>query len=101
MKPFIAIAVAGAFAIAGLSAVSAPALATQNSHDTDFSSANKRNKHVRHYNGYRYGGSYGPAYRRAYAADPSFAPSGRPYRSNIYSPCTIDLGYGRFTSCDR
>lgn len=101
MKSFIAITVAGAFAIAGLSAVSAPALAMQKSHDTDFSSANKRSKHVRYYNGQRYGGGYGPAYRRSYAADPSFTPSGRRYRPSVYSPCTIDLGYGRFTSCDR
>ena len=107
MKPFIAIAVAGAFAVTGLSAMSAPAHAmqpehaVQKTHETDFSSASKRSKHVRHYNGYRYGRGYGSAYRRSYAADPSFGPSGRPYRPSVYSPCTIDLGYGRFTSCDR
>ncbi|ARQ02123.1 hypothetical protein [Pseudorhodoplanes sinuspersici] len=101
MKPFIAIAVAGAFAVAGLSAISAPAHATQKAQETDFSSASKRSKHVRYYNGYRYGRGYGPVYRRSYAADPSFSPSGRRYRPSVYSPCTIDLGYGRFTSCDR
>lgn len=102
MKPFIAIAVAGAFAVAGLSAVSAsPAHAIQKSHNTDFSSAKKRSNHVRYYNGHRYGWGYAPAYRRSYAADPSFSPSGRRYRPSVYSPCTIDLGYGRFTSCDR
>jgi hypothetical protein len=100
MKPILAMTLAGAFAIAGLSL--APAQAIQTSHDhSEFSSANKRSKHVRHYNGRRYGGNYGPAYRRSYAADPSFSPSGRPYRPSVYSPCTIDLGYGRFTSCDR
>lgn len=99
MKPVIAMAIASAFAIVGLSAGAAPVAAAQKTHATDFSSANKRSKHVRYYNGHRYG--YGPAYRRSYAADPSFSPYGRPYRPNIYSPCTIDLGYGRFTSCDR
>lgn len=32
--------------------------------------------------------------------DPSFDRSGRPYRPNFYSPCTVDLGYGRFTDCN-
>jgi hypothetical protein len=104
MKPVIAMAIASAFVIVGLSVGAAPVSAAQKTHDTDLSSANKRSNHVRyyngrHYNGHRYG--YAPAYRRSYAADPSFSPSGRPYRPNIYSPCTIDLGYGRFTSCDR
>ena len=104
MKPFIAIAIAGTFAVAGLSGMSAPvhaAQTTQEMQTTDFSSGNKRSKHVRYNNGYRYGQGYAPAYRRSYAADPSFGPSGRPYRPSVYSPCTIDLGYGRFTSCDR
>ena len=111
MKPILAMTLAGAFAIAGLPAVSAPAQASQTvqasngRYDTAFSSANKRSKHARQYNyvrqdnGRRYGTNYG--YRRSYAADPSFGPSGRPYRPSVYSPCTIDLGYGRFTSCDR
>jgi|GEM_PF-2203619 len=108
MKPVIAIAVVGAFAIAGLSLNAVPASAAQKSSATDVSSAKKKSKQAhsskgaRSYNGYRSAyGQYGPAYRRPYAADPSFSPSGRPYQPNIYSPCTIDLGYGRFTSCDR
>lgn len=32
--------------------------------------------------------------------DPSFDRSGRPYRPNFYSPCTVDLGYGRFADCN-
>ena len=40
------------------------------------------------------------AYRNHPWPDPSFDRSGRPYRPNIYSPCTVDLGYGRFASCD-
>jgi hypothetical protein len=40
------------------------------------------------------------AYRNHPWPDPSFDRSGRPYRPNFYSPCTVDLGYGRFASCD-
>jgi hypothetical protein len=100
MKPVIVIAVAGAFAIAGLSTGTLPASAAQKSHLTDVSSAKKKSQHVRSYNGYREGW-YGPTYRRSYAADPSFGPSGRPYRPNVYTNCAVDLGYGRFASCDR
>ena len=32
--------------------------------------------------------------------DPSLDRSGRPYRPNFYSPCTVDLGYGRFADCN-
>ena len=116
MKRFIAAAfaipLAGAFAVASLPAISAPAHAVETAHETqtahamDFSAASKRSKRIRYYNGrdskhYRQGRGYGPAYRRSYAADPSFNPWGRAYRPSVYSPCTIDLGYGRFTSCDR
>ena len=109
MKPVIAIAIAGAFAITGLSAgitsASAAQQSLQKSPMTDVSSAKKKSNHVWSYNGYRYNGYrhgwYGPSYRRSYAADPSFDPSGRPYRPTVNSPCTVDLGYGRFASCDR
>jgi hypothetical protein len=40
------------------------------------------------------------AYRNHPWPDPSFDRNGRPYRPNFYSPCTVDLGYGRFASCD-
>lgn len=105
MKHILAITIAGAFTVAGLSVGPSPANAAsthaaQKSHASDVSSAKKKAKHVRTYNGYRYGG-YAPSYRRSFAADPSFDPSGRPYRPNVYTPCAIDLGYGRFTSCDR
>jgi hypothetical protein len=39
-------------------------------------------------------------YRAYGAADPSFDRYGRPYRPQFYSPCTVDLGYGRFARCD-
>lgn len=32
--------------------------------------------------------------------DPSFDRSGRPYRPEFYSPCTVDMGYGRFADCN-
>lgn len=38
---------------------------------------------------------------RAFGADPSFDPYGRPYRPPSYLSCPVDLGYGRWTSCDR
>lgn len=40
------------------------------------------------------------AYRNHAWPDPSFDRSGRPYRPNFYSPCTVDLGYGRFADCN-
>ncbi|HWV54626.1 hypothetical protein [Pseudorhodoplanes sp.] len=40
------------------------------------------------------------AHRQLPWADPSFDRNGRPYRPNVYYPCTVDLGYGRFASCD-
>ena len=41
-----------------------------------------------------------PAARRGWL-DPSLGPDGKPYRSP-YPPgtCSIDQGYGRFTTCD-
>jgi len=130
MKHLAAIAIAGAFAIMTLSVGLTPAKAAGLSNQTDFSSAQqtkqktkkktyKRSRHYkrgysynRGYGGYNrsygYGGGYGsygyggyPAPYRSFAADPSFDPSGRPYQPSVYSPCQIDLGYGRFTSCDR
>ena len=35
------------------------------------------------------------------AADPSFDQYGRPYRAPEGFGCAMDLGYGRFESCDR
>ena len=123
MKSILAMAVAGVFTFGLAAAV--PAQAQSVSHKTDvtsdFSSAKKKTSKKKisakhrasrnYYNGrqrgyvdndYRssaYG--WGGGYRNSYAADPSFAPNGRPYRPSVYSPCQIDLGYGRFTSCDR
>lgn len=37
---------------------------------------------------------------RAFGADPSFDAYGRPYRPPSHIRCPIDLGYGRWTSCD-
>ncbi len=53
----------------------------------------------------RYQASEAPAYspvRYRGFADPSFGPDGRPYRVPAYlrGQCYIDLGYGRFASCD-
>ena len=110
MRTILAVTIAGAFTFAISSAHAVPVSAPHKPGVTEFSSANKKQRQTkkkshqsRHYNrAYRsYGADYGPVYRRPFAADPSFDPSGRPYRPNIYSPCTIDLGYGRFTSCDR
>lgn len=40
-----------------------------------------------------------PAVRHPWP-DPSLDRNGRPYKPNFYDPCTVDLGYGRFASCD-
>lgn len=103
MKPIMTMVVASVFTFIVPMAYAAPASATHKPHAADFSAAKKKPHQTRNYNGaYRaYGQGYAPAYRRPYAADPSFDPYGRPYQPNVYSPCTIDLGYGRFTSCDR
>jgi hypothetical protein len=34
-------------------------------------------------------------------ADPSFDRDGRPYRNPFPGQCMVDLGYGRFESCDQ
>jgi hypothetical protein len=34
-------------------------------------------------------------------ADPSFDQDGRPYRNPFPGQCMVDLGYGRFESCDQ
>jgi len=59
-------------------------------------------RHRPHYRSYRHRDSARSAfgYRNHPWPDPSFDRSGRPYRPNFYSPCTVDLGYGRFASCD-
>ena len=75
---------------------------------SDHSSAKKKkavkSSHSRHYRAPAYGyGMQGYGGRTAfgqYRSDPSFDPSGRPWRPNFYAPCTEDLGYGRFKSCD-
>ncbi len=114
MKHLAAIAIAGAFAVVTLSVGLTPAKAAGLSNQTDFFSAQKQktkkkpskksgysyNRGYGYRGSYAYGGGY-PAPYRSFAADPSFDPSGRPYRPSVYSPCQIDLGYGRFTSCDR
>jgi hypothetical protein len=48
---------------------------------------------------YVYRSPYAQPSRRPWA-DPSFDENGRPYRSPYGSQCSIDLGYGRFESCD-
>lgn len=43
-----------------------------------------------------------PPYRYGWrAADPSFDQNGRPYRNPFPGQCMVDLGYGRFESCDQ
>jgi hypothetical protein len=48
---------------------------------------------------------YHEDYQRPYygwrAADPSFDQNGRPYRNPFPGQCMVDLGYGRFESCDQ
>lgn len=45
---------------------------------------------------------YYPPYRYGWrAADPSFDRDGRPYRNPFPGQCMVDLGYGRFESCDQ
>jgi hypothetical protein len=34
-------------------------------------------------------------------ADPSFDQDGRPYRNPFPGQCMVDLGYGRWESCDQ
>jgi len=60
----------------------------------------ERHKVPRHASRARPMAPVGTAYRNLPWADPSFDRNGRPYRPNFYSPCTVDLGYGRFASCD-
>lgn len=69
--------------------------------DISAASRNKRNRYVRE----RYVRP-APVYERPVrygwrAADPSFDQNGRPYRPPPGFGCAIDLGYGRFESCDR
>jgi hypothetical protein len=40
------------------------------------------------------------AHRNHFWPDPSFDRNGRPYKPNVLYPCMIDLGYGRFGTCD-
>ncbi len=43
-----------------------------------------------------------PGYRYGWRpADPSFDQYGRPYRNPFPGQCMIDLGYGRWESCDQ
>lgn len=45
---------------------------------------------------------YYPPYRFGWRpADPSFDQDGRPYRNPFPGQCMVDLGYGRFESCDQ
>ena len=57
-------------------------------------SAAKRKYKVRH--------AYVAPPRRVYRgfADPSFDEYGRPYRPPSYISCPVDLGYGRWGSCN-
>jgi hypothetical protein len=57
-------------------------------------SAAKRKRYVRH--------AYVAPPRHVYRgfADPSFDQYGRPYRPPSYISCPIDLGYGRWASCN-
>ena len=94
--------------IASLAAASQPGIARDRSPDdrspdvrghaaSDWSAARKK-KH-RQYVYVRHAPQAG--YVRHPWMDPSFGPDGRPY-PNPYPPnvCSIDLGYGRFSSCD-
>jgi hypothetical protein len=40
------------------------------------------------------------AQRNRFWPDPSFDRNGRPYKPNVHYPCMVDLGYGRFGTCD-
>lgn len=66
----------------------------------EFSSA-KRKRAVTVYPDY-----YPPYYHAPHrygwrAADPSFDQDGRPYRNPFPGQCMIDLGYGRWESCNQ
>ena len=57
-----------------------------------------RYRHRRHYYYPRYWG--GPAYPYYRYSAPGFYDQGYAYRGNI-NGCSIDLGYGRYESCDK
>ncbi len=44
--------------------------------------------------------TYAPAARGWRPADPSFDQSGRPYQPPPWLDCPVDLGYGRWGSCN-
>lgn len=90
---------ATAFLIVAAPAYAAPAGTASKANASDMSSAKKQSQSQIRRNDNGYGAYARVPYYRPFA-DPSFDPSGRPYQPNVYTPCTIDLGYGRFTSCD-
>lgn len=101
METSLRILLVAGFCFIGLTAVAQPAAALDRGLDvrshaaSDLSAAKKKKRQqvvVRR---------AAPAYVRHPWADPSFGPDGRPY-PNPYPPnvCSIDEGYGRFSSCD-
>ena len=86
--------------VVGLTAPSQPAAASDRAMDSrghaafDMSAAKKKPQR------YVQVRETAPAARRGWF-DPSLGPDGKPYR-NPYPPniCSVDQGYGRFTTCD-
>ena len=92
-------AVAGALVALALPANAAEKVTAPGVTQSDEISAATR-KRDRYYDQTRRVQPQRQAYRSSGFADPSFDQNGRPYRPSFYAPCTVDLGYGRFESCD-
>jgi len=85
------------FCAIALLAMSSPATAGDAGWAGEWSAA-KKQKHKRAVTAYP---DY-PPYRYGWRGpDPSFDQYGRPYRNPFPGQCMVDLGYGRWESCDQ